>query len=198
MAKRRTVRKTPKKPTVRSTQKRRGRKPTKPAKRRSSTTAARIKAQTIDAAFKGRLLAVEPPINADLAFLLPEFRTRIQAALADLAGQGTPFKLVEGFRTVDRQQWLFGSGRPTAVPFGRPGPIVTNADGVNKRSNHQGNGTPGSGAATDCYPIRGGKVFIPPNSDPVWEAYAVAVEKQGLKAGHHFKSLKDSPHAELS
>jgi len=155
------------------------------------------KARRIDARLKGLALAVEPPIDGSTANLFPAFNTRLQAALAQLAGANTPFKLVEGFRSTERQQWLYGSGRPGAKLYGRPGPIVTNADGVMKRSNHQGDGAPGSGRAADCYPTRNGKVYIPAASDPVWDAYANAVKAQGLVAGHHFRSLKDSPHCEL-
>jgi hypothetical protein len=46
--------------------------------------------------------------------------------------------------------------------------------------------------------MKDGKVFIPPNTDPVWSAYAAAVVAQGLVAGHNFKSIKDSPHCELA
>jgi len=155
------------------------------------------KARRIDARFKGLALAVEPPIDGDVADLLPAFNVKLKAALAYLSGAGTPFKLVEGFRSAERQRWLYGSGRPTTKPYRRPGPIVTNADGFAKRSNHQGDGNPGSGRAADCYPMRNGKVYIPPSSDSVWVAYAQAVEAQGLVAGHHFKSIKDSPHCEL-
>ncbi len=156
------------------------------------------KARLISSEFKGLLQALEPPIDADQNHLDGTFRVKLEAVLADLSGRGTPFKFVEGFRTVDRQQWLYGSGRPEATPYGRPGPIVTNADGVDKVSNHQGTGTVGTGMAADCYPVKDGKVYIPPSSDPVWETYATAVEAQGLKAGHHFKTFKDSPHCELS
>ncbi len=79
------------------------------------------------------------------------------------------------------------------MPYGRPGPIVTYKDGVKNLSNHQGTGVAGSGRAADCYPLRNGKVFIPPSADPLWEKYAVAAEAQGLGAGHHWKSLRDSP-----
>jgi hypothetical protein len=157
----------------------------------------RVPRAQFDARLKGLVIAMEPPLNADPANLTSAFRDKLQAALAALAGQGTPFKLVEGFRTTERQQWLYGSGRPAVQPYGRPGPIVTNADGVTKRSKHQGSGVPGSGNAADCYPLRNGKVYIPSNADPVWEAYATALEQQGLTAGQHFSSLKDSPHAEL-
>jgi hypothetical protein len=152
----------------------------------------------INAALKAAVLAVEPPINRDRAALDQTFVLKLDAALADLNAQGTPFKLVEGFRTTERQQWLFGSGRRGVEPHGRPGPILTNADGVSKLSRHQGTGVTGSGRAADCYPMKDGKVFIPPNTDPVWSAYAAAVVAQGLVAGHNFKSIKDSPHCELA
>ncbi len=115
----------------------------------------------------------------------------------DLDTRGTPFKLVEGFRTVERQQWLFGSGRPNAEPFGRDGPIVTYRDGVKALSNHQGTGQPGTGCGADCYPMRNGKVFVPPSTDRLWDEYATALERQGLIAGHRWTKLKDSPHAEM-
>jgi hypothetical protein len=158
---------------------------------------AASRATAIDVAFKG-VMAAEPPIDRSPDHLDSTFRTKLDAALADLASQGSPFKFVEGFRTVERQQWLFGSGRPTAVPFGRDGGIVTHKDGVQKLSNHQGNGTVGSGKAADCYPLRpDGRVHIPPSSDPVWQRYADAVIRQGLTAGLNFPTLRDSPHCEL-
>lgn len=143
------------------------------------------------------VVAAEPPPDPNPANLAPPFREKLAAVLAALASQGSPFRLVEGFRTLERQQWLYGSGRPSAVPYGRPGPILTNADGVLARSKHQGNGTPGSGLAADCYPLRDGKVYIPGNDDPIWDRYAAAVVGQGLVAGRNFQTLRDSPHCEL-
>lgn len=163
----------------------------------TATRRAARRARRIDVVLKGLTIAAEPPLNASPAGLDPEFRNKLQAVLAQLASSGTPFRLVEGFRTRARQQWLFGSGRPKVVPFGRPGPVLTNADGVDKLSRHQGNGTVGSARAADCYPTREGRVFIPPSSDPVWAAYADAVEAAGLVAGHRFPTFKDSPHCEL-
>jgi hypothetical protein len=92
---------------------------------------------------------------------------------------------------------LFGSGRPTVVPFGREGGIVTQRDGVTKLSNHQGTGVAGTGKAADCYPLKDGRVHIPPASDPVWRSYADTALKHGLAAGLDFPTLKDSPHCEL-
>jgi hypothetical protein len=173
-----------------------GKRGSKSAQRRTRRRAPAESARGIDVAFKG-VLVLEPPRDSSPENLAPEFRTKLMAALADLAGRGTPFTFVEGFRTVERQQWLFGSGRPQAVPFGRAGSIVTKRDGVTKLSNHQGSGVPGSGRGADCYPTRDGRVFIPPASDPLWRAYADAVKRQGLQAGLDFPSFPDAPHCEL-
>lgn len=154
-------------------------------------------ARPISAALKTLVIAAEPPIDNNPADLDSTFRNKLDAALVQLSTQGTPFRFVEGFRTVDRQQWLYGSGRPSAVPYGRQGPILTNADGVNTLSKHEGNGTPGSGLAADCYPLRGNSVYIPPDTDPVWDQYAAAVVAQGLVAGRNFPKFKDSPHCEM-
>ena len=173
----------------------RTRKP-KPRTRRRRPARPRIRAQRIDARAKTLAIGAEPPIDRDPDHLVPEFWTRLRRALEQLAAAGTPFRFHEGFRTVERQQWLYGSGRPRAA-FGRPGAIVTNADGVTVRSNHQGSGTAGSGRAADCYPLRDGRVIIPAASDPLWRAYAEAVRAQGLTAGLYWPRLKDAPHCEL-
>ncbi len=184
----------------RSSKRRVDRKMPKPKKTKSES--ARLKAtlrsaRPINAALKTLVIAAEPPIDSNPAHLDSAFRGKLERALAQLSAQGNPFRFVEGFRMVDRQQWLYGSGRPSAVPYGRPGPILTNADGVNALSKHQGNGTPGSGLAADCYPLRGGSVYIPPDTDPIWDQYAAAVVAQGLVAGRNFPKFKDSPHCEM-
>jgi hypothetical protein len=142
--------------------------------------------------------AAEPAKDRDPAKLAPAFRAKLDAVLAKLAAEGTPFKFDEGFRTVERQQWLYGSGRPNA-PFGRTGPIVTQKDGVKELSNHQGNGTAGSGRAADCYPMANGKIIWPPPpiSDPRWKRLADLAKAQGLDAGYSWPTLKDLPHIEL-
>ena len=169
-------------------------------RRKQAASRKRVRRRTrkpvIDARLKG-LVQAEPARDNDPTNLDPLFRDRLAATLTTLFNRGTPFKLVEGFRTVERQQWLYGSGRPAARPFGRPGPVVTQRDGVRRLSNHQGDGAPGSGRGADCYPLRDGKVFIPPSSDPIWEQYARAAEEHGLVAGHHWTTFKDSPHLEL-
>jgi hypothetical protein len=177
-----------------------------PAPRRTASSSARVTkvvrgrrsaARRIDLRAKGAMV-LEPSRDNDPEKLDPRFRTRLLAALASLAAAGTPFRFVEGFRSVERQQWLFGQGRPAARPFGRPGAIVTHRDGVRRRSNHQGTGSPGTGCGADCYPVdAAGKVFIPPAAHALWKAYAAAVKAQGLKAGLEFPGFADAPHCEL-
>src|ERR1051326_6551070 len=144
--------------------------------------------------------AAEPPKDRDPAQLVEAFRTKLNAVLAKLKDEGTPFKFDEGFRTVARQQWLFGSGRPKEKPYGRPGPVVTYKDGVKELSDHQGNGKAGSGRAADCYPAKANGQIIwppPPGSDPRWKRYADLAREQGLEAGYYWPTLKDLPHIEL-
>ena len=137
----------------------------------------------------------EPPIDRDPDNLDPEFRRRLAATLGELALRGKPFKFNEGFRTVARQQWHYGSGRPSAKPYGRSGQRVTARDGVKVLSNHQGTGKAGTGRAADCYPIINGKVVVEPPAE-YWELYASVAEANGLSAGHRWKQV-DSPHVEL-
>ncbi|HEX7830359.1 MAG TPA: M15 family metallopeptidase [Thermoanaerobaculia bacterium] len=141
-------------------------------------------------------VVTEPPIDRDPAKLDGEFRVRLEKTLTACAAEGIPFKFHEGFRTVQRQQWLYGQGRPTA-PFGRPGNVVTNRDGVKKLSNHQGNGLPGSGCAADCYPLNAqGKVTL--NApEKTWKRFAEIAEANGLTAGYRWVQPHDPPHIEL-
>jgi hypothetical protein len=67
---------------------------------------------------------------------------------------------------------------------------------VTTKSKHQGAGTPGTGVAADCYPMKDGKVYVPSSSDPIWNTYATAVEAQGLVAGYRWTKWQDSPHCE--
>jgi hypothetical protein len=151
----------------------------------------------INLAYKGIAVALQPAADALPSHLSERFRVKLEAALAALSDLGFPFRLVEGFRTTDRQQWLYGSGRPDVQPYGRVGRIITNADGVLQKSKHQGDGKVGSGLAADCYPLKGDKVYVPPATDPVWEMYARSVETQGLVAGQRWPRIRDSPHCEV-
>ena len=84
----------------------------RPRRGRQARTGARARTRIIDARLKTLTIAAEPPIDANLDHLDANFRADLVAVLDDLQAAGKPFKLVEGFRTVERQQWLYGSGRP--------------------------------------------------------------------------------------
>jgi peptidoglycan L-alanyl-D-glutamate endopeptidase CwlK len=132
----------------------------------------------------------EPPINRDPDALDHEFRVRLAATLGQLAMEGLYFKFHEGFRTSVRQQWLYAQGRT------RTGPRVTNLNGTTKLSNHQGDGSIGSGRAADCYPLTNGKVDVNPERR-IWQRYAEVAEANGLTAGYRWVSPHDPPHVEL-
>lgn len=132
----------------------------------------------------------EPPINRNPADLDPEFRRRLALTLGQLAMEQIYFKLHEGYRTVDRQRWLYASGRS------REGPVVTQKNGTTNLSNHQGTGKPGTGRAADCYLLANGKVVLNPPA-ALWKRYAEVAEANGLTAGYRWKSPFDPPHVEL-
>jgi len=65
-------------------------------------------------------MSIEKP-NRDIKLLAPQFYAMVDAVLIDLKTQGLDASIYEGFRSLERQQYLWESGRS------RPGPIVTNA-----------------------------------------------------------------------
>jgi peptidoglycan L-alanyl-D-glutamate endopeptidase CwlK len=64
---------------------------------------------------------IEPIRSSDPACLHPVFRRKSGELLEALAREGIPFRLFEGFRSPERQQYLYAQGRT------RPGPVVTRA-----------------------------------------------------------------------
>src|SRR6476660_7065269 len=59
--------------------------------------------------------------NSDLACLHPVFRHKALDLLTRLSAESIPFRLFEGFRSPERQQYLYAQGRT------RPGSIITKA-----------------------------------------------------------------------
>lgn len=117
--------------------------------------------------------------------LLVEKVTRLLAAMDVL---GFPMLVTDGVRAVAQQQALYAQGRSA------PGHIVTYADGVEKRSNHQPR-LDTFGHAVDCCFLVNGQpswdVGLP------WKAYGAAAEALGLRFGGSFINLHDLPHVEL-
>ena len=110
----------------------------------------------------------------------------------DTAIRNSPieFTITEGVRTVERQQELYAQGRTTS------GKIVTNVDGINKKSNHQPKAD-GYGYAVDLYanPIN---VNDTKNITIVANHIKATAQKLGMriKWGGDWK-MKDYPHFEL-
>ena len=59
--------------------------------------------------------------NYDLACLHPVLRHKVLDLLSRLSAESVPFRLFEGFRSPERQQYLYAQGRT------RPGRIITKA-----------------------------------------------------------------------
>jgi peptidoglycan LD-endopeptidase CwlK len=59
--------------------------------------------------------------DSDLSHLHPTYRQKAEAVLEVCSREGLPFRIFEGFRSPQRQQFLYEQGRS------RPGKVVTNA-----------------------------------------------------------------------
>lgn len=118
----------------------------------------------------------------------PELATKIMKVLAAMTTLGYPMVVTDGVRTLEQQQALFAKGRSA------PGPIVTNSDGVDSKSNHQVKAD-GYGHAVDCAFVVGGQVTW--DSHLPWTLYGAMVQAVGLYWGGNWKSIHDMPHAEL-
>lgn len=122
----------------------------------------------------------------DLTGVHPELVRRVDMVLAAMSALGHPMRVVQGLRTTAQQQALYGQGRN-----GDPRPVVTKADGVLHRSNHQVHAD-GLGHAVDCA-FATGEPFA--ESHP-WSCYGACVQAVGLSWGGSWPT-PDRPHAEL-
>ena len=123
--------------------------------------------------------------------LHPELLSRILRVLDAMQALGFPMRVVQGVRTNAQQQALFAQGRTA------PGKVVTDADGILHRSNHQPGLQDGLGHAVDCAFATGD----PFGESQPWAAYGACCEAVGLMwgGGHtHGWHGQDRPHAQLS
>ncbi|AQX87168.1 M15 family metallopeptidase [Elizabethkingia bruuniana] len=107
------------------------------------------------------------------------------------------FTIIEGVRTLKRQQDLYAQGRA------KPGIKVTNADGIRNKSNHQVK-KDGYGYAVDLYPFFNGKVQVNhPDTLKKLKLIADHIKKVAKELevniiwGGDWKQLYDPAHFEL-
>ena len=129
----------------------------------------------------------------------PDLVRVMEAAIVD-----TPqdFTIVEGVRTAARQAELYAQGR-TIKGKAVKGPIVTKADGVTKKSNHQVKAD-GYGHAVDLYPYYDGKVQVQDEDVPRrLRVIANHIKGKALQMGiaitwgGDWANMYDPPHFEL-
>lgn len=111
-----------------------------------------------------------------------------------LAISEVDFFVNEGLRSLQRQQELYAQGRTTK------GSIVTNVDGIKKKSNHQAK-SDGYGYAVDVYYV-GWKSSDKQDDDrwlKIYNAFETASRNLNIpiKIGGYWK-MKDMPHIELA
>lgn len=122
-----------------------------------------------------------------LAGVHPKVVMAVQKIITVMDFLGHPMMVTDGVRTLAQQRALFAKGRTA------PGKIVTYADGVTNKSNHQVKAD-GYGAAVDmCFLINGLPAW--PDKAP-WRLYGEIAKSQGLKFGGDWKR-PDLPHIEL-
>jgi peptidoglycan L-alanyl-D-glutamate endopeptidase CwlK len=122
---------------------------------------------------------------ANLDGVHPVLVEKLQRVLAAMEALGFPMFVAQGVRTLEQQRDLYARGRTI------DGHIVTNADGIRHKSNHQV-ADDGYGHAVDC-------AF---RDDPwgehrPWAAYGACAQAVGLRWGGAWTSFIDRPHVEL-
>ncbi len=108
------------------------------------------------------------------------------------------FTITEGVRTIARQQQLYAQGRTAK------GIIITNVDGLKKKSNHQPK-EDGFGYAVDLYPFYNASVQVQ-DKDVIPRLKAISIHIKtvakclgiSITWGGDFKSLYDPPHFQLN
>lgn len=111
--------------------------------------------------------------------LLPLVQQKANAIVAEMKRLGHEVRIVEGFRSIERQNQLYAQGRTT------PGSIVTNARGGESLHNY--------GVAVDFVFRKEGYNA----SDTLWSLLGKVGKLQGFEWGGDWKGFVDRPHFEL-
>lgn len=115
----------------------------------------------------------------------PDLSRRVHQILNIMEQFQHPMFVVSGVRTAAEQAVLFAQGRS------KPGAIVTNADGIRRKSNHQTKAD-GWGHAVDLAFV-GPKPFA---DEHPWDAYGLLAQALGLAWGGGWAKFPDRPHLE--
>jgi peptidoglycan L-alanyl-D-glutamate endopeptidase CwlK len=96
------------------------------------------------------------------------------------------------YRDHAHQDWLFGQGRPSARPHGRPGPIVTNARGGQSIHNYR--------LAFDFFRNVPGKAFADSTAEEraFWDTGGRLWREMGGTWGGSWRGFPDRPHCEFT
>lgn len=128
-----------------------------------------------------------------LAGLHPFLIAAATRILDGMAAFGHPMFVTAGVRTDTQQFALYAQGRTTL------GKIVTNTDGIVKKSLHQVQAD-GMGHALDCAFLDDPETTLVETWDPSqpWDVYGSLGEAAGLVWGGRWRTLLDRPHLELA
>ncbi len=111
--------------------------------------------------------------------LEPLVSRKANEVLRAMAIMGMPMRIMEGFRTVERQDALYEQGRT------KPGIIVTNARGGESLHNY--------GVAVDMVFVKEGYNA----TEAQWKTYGVVARSQGFEWGGDWTGFIDKPHIQL-
>jgi hypothetical protein len=126
------------------------------------------------------IMPVKPVAPTVPTKLLPLVERKAVAIIADMERLGHPVRLVEGFRSIDRQNALYAQGRTT------PGAIVTNAKGGESLHNY--------GVAVDYVFRKEGYNA----SDALWKKLGDVGKSYGFEWGGDWVGFVDRPHFQLT
>jgi peptidoglycan L-alanyl-D-glutamate endopeptidase CwlK len=118
-------------------------------------------------------------VSKNLHGLHPRVQREAVKVMRDMEAIGLPVKIMEGYRSIERQNELYAQGRTKA------GLIVTNAKGGQSFHNY--------GVAVDmCF--KDGGYNVPSH---YWLLLGKAYKKHGFEWGGDWETFQDRPHGEM-
>jgi peptidoglycan LD-endopeptidase CwlK len=144
-------------------------------------------------------------LSADIKLLVPVVAKAAQAAINEMVLKKIPFVVTSTLRTDAEQIALFAQGRQSleavnalrtkagmfAIGKSDNSYTVTNCDGINTKSRHQG------GQALDVVPADSrGNPYWPPAGDAAYIPIKEVMKKFGFNWGGDWVSFPDAPHYE--